>query len=52
MEQHSKPLQRVVGASYVRLPQDAVLSRQESLIDEALMETFPASDPISPSLIS
>lgn len=28
------------------------VERQEWLLDEALAETFPASDPISPSYIS
>jgi UDP-N-acetylglucosamine:LPS N-acetylglucosamine transferase len=27
-------------------------SRQEALLDEAIEETFPASDPISPMLVS
>jgi hypothetical protein len=29
----------------------AVGDRQEALLDEALEETFPSSDPISPSLV-
>ena len=28
------------------------VERQEWLLDEALAETFPASDPISPSFVS
>jgi hypothetical protein len=31
---------------------DAAQARQERLLDEALDETFPASDPISPSYIT
>ncbi|MEQ5843424.1 hypothetical protein N0A02_28595 [Paraburkholderia acidicola] len=30
---------------------NAAHARQEALLDEALAETFPASDPISPSYI-
>jgi hypothetical protein len=33
-----------------RRPQDA-RARQEELLDEALEETFPASDPIAPARI-
>ncbi|HEY1998182.1 hypothetical protein [Paraburkholderia sp.] len=52
MEQHSKPSKRVISALPSPVVQDAVLTRQESLLDEALMETFPASDPISPSVVN
>lgn len=33
-------------------PDPELRRRQEALLDEALMETFPASDPISPAQIA
>jgi hypothetical protein len=33
-------------------PGDDLAARQEQLLDEAVQETFPASDPISPKRIS
>ncbi|WP_334160678.1 hypothetical protein [Phenylobacterium sp.] len=30
----------------------ATVDRQEALLDQAIEETFPASDPISPMLVS
>jgi hypothetical protein len=42
--QATAPRQLVVQASQAE--------RQEWLLDQALAETFPASDPISPSCIS
>jgi hypothetical protein len=35
-----------------RKPGDDLAERQEKLIDEALEETFPASDPIAPQRIT
>jgi hypothetical protein len=35
-----------------RQPGEDLTIRQEQLIDEAVQETFPASDPISPHLIT
>jgi hypothetical protein len=35
-----------------RQPGEDLVKRQEQLIDEALEETFPASDPISPKHIA
>jgi len=48
----ARPLAPLVeGASFDQLKDrvDAVGDRAEALVDEALEETFPASDPISPS---
>lgn len=33
------------------MPASASRTRQEALLDEALEETFPASDPISPAVV-
>jgi len=33
-------------------PSDAAQRRQDELLDEAVEETFPASDPISPKKIT
>ena len=43
----------VEGANFDQLKDkvDAVGDRAEALVDEALEETFPASDPISPSRV-
>ena len=35
-----------------RTPGEDLKKRQETLIDEAVEETFPASDPISPKHVS
>jgi hypothetical protein len=35
-----------------RMPEDDVEARQDQLLDEAVEETFPASDPISPKRIT
>jgi hypothetical protein len=35
-----------------RQPGEDLVERQEKLIDEAVEETFPASDPIAPSRIT
>ena len=34
-----------------RRPGDDLRQRQEKLLDEALEETYPASDPIAPKII-
>jgi hypothetical protein len=35
-----------------RVPDEDLRQRQEQLLDEAVEETFPASDPISPKRIT
>ena len=35
-----------------RKPGDDLAARQEALLDEAVQETFPASDPIAPKRIT
>jgi hypothetical protein len=35
-----------------RVPGEDLKQRQEQLLDEAIEETFPASDPISPKRIT
>jgi len=35
-----------------RKPGEDLVARQEALLDEAIQETFPASDPIAPKRIT
>ena len=35
-----------------RMPGEDLVARQEALLDEAIEETFPASDPIAPKRIT
>ena len=52
---HAKPAQPLVdGEKHDQLADKEALSedRQEALLDEALEETFPGSDPISPKHIT
>jgi hypothetical protein len=37
----------LLGARFTRLPEHAELARRERQLDESLMLTFPASDPVS-----
>jgi hypothetical protein len=49
---HAKPMASQTAAAKLQAQkQQKRKDQQEWLIDEALAETFPASDPISPSII-
>jgi hypothetical protein len=40
------------GTRFERLYEYAVVTHEEHLLDESLMQTFPASDPIAPGFFS
>jgi len=48
----SDPSRAAAAAPGDRVPGEDLKQRQEQLVDQAVEETFPASDPISPKRIT
>jgi hypothetical protein len=42
----------LLSTPFQQLPEHTAHAREEHLLDEYLMQTFPASDPISPGFIT
>ena len=51
-DEHALAAGNLPGTRFERLYEYAVVTHEEHLLDESLMQTFPASDPIAPGFFS